>query len=96
MRFYGLDDRHLLKMPLRRFWLLNKNIDRLRAEEDHRQITLLLSAASGEHASKLMGRLEKQVGTVVEFDQGKAALTQANAERDRDGLMALKGMGRLG
>jgi hypothetical protein len=95
MRFYGLSDERLLKMPLRRFWLLNKNIDRLRAEEDLRMLSVALHAASGESAGDLSEKLMKQMGTVVEFDEAKRALTQANAERDRDGLMALKHMGRL-
>jgi len=93
MRFYGMSDQHVLSMPVKRFWLLHKNVDRLRAEEDTRILHVAIHAASGESASALADRLNKQMGVVFDVDEGKAAVT--HAERDRAGLMQLKSMGAL-
>jgi len=82
-------------MSVRKFWVLNKNIDRINAETDHRLLMVMISAASGEGAQKLSDKLQRRMGQVAIFDEAKQALTQAEAERDRAGLFELKGMGRL-
>ena len=65
MAEYGLSDTHLLQMPLRRFWLLEKNITRLQAERELRQLPILASANSGSHLKELTERLSRELGTIV-------------------------------
>lgn len=91
-----MTDRDVLAMPAPRFWLLHKNIDRIAAEADHRMLMVGLSAGSSEGATKFAQILQTRVGTIVEVDEGKARMREAQVvPRDRAGLMELKRMGRL-
>lgn len=93
MWFYGLTDLAVLAMPAPRFWLLAKNIDRLQAEEDQRQLVTMASAASDKGYKALYDRLQKQLGNIAEIDQVEQALE--HDKLDRAGLKTLAGMGRV-
>ena len=87
----------MLKLPIKHFWLLNKNIDRLAAEEDQRQLMLLVAAQSEKGHDAFVENARKTIGDVVVYDEDALAqeqIARAEAERDREGLMALKGMGK--
>jgi hypothetical protein len=49
-------------MPLKVFTLYNSNINRLRAEEDTRLLSILCSANSGESAKNVLDRLREDLG----------------------------------
>jgi hypothetical protein len=93
MQTYSLGYVETLALPAKVFWLLNKNIDRMAAESDLRLIQIGFATQSGEAAEKHIAELQKQYGRVVEIDEVAAAM---NAPRDRDGLLALKDLGRIG
>lgn len=69
------------KLPLRTFWSYNRQIDRLRAEEDQRQLRVAVATQNGEAATALIEalRLELDAPVVVEkkFDAAKFAELQA-------------------
>jgi hypothetical protein len=65
MAEYGLSDNHLLQMPLRRFWLLDKNITRLQAERELRQLPVMAATNGGDLVKVLADRLSQELGTVV-------------------------------
>lgn len=78
-------------MPIRRFWLLHKNVDRLAAEESIRTATIGASVQSGEGMQTLMAGLKTQMGKVAVIDEA----ARANSEQlDRTGLHALKAINK--
>jgi DNA recombination-dependent growth factor C len=93
MHFYAMSDREILSMPLKRFWMLSKNVDRIAAEFDYRNAIVAISAGSSEGVESLMTNLKKQMGSIVEIDEAKMALSETY---DRDGLLSLRGLGRVG
>ena len=84
MHFYGLSDRHVLDMPIRRFWLLVKNINRISAERDMRTLTVTTVAAQGndEARKSYRSQLILEMGTVVKGED----------KLDREGWAELKRM----
>lgn len=80
-------------MPIRAFWLLHKNADRLAAEDSLRTVSDLAHSTSAEGLGDYMEGLKKQIGQVAVIDEGKAALE--GAVYDRDGLLSLKDLGKL-
>ena len=92
-----MSDAQVLDMPLRRFWLLHRNIDRIAAEEGQRALHIAAMSQSGEGYSDLMEKLQERVGEVVVFDEDTTEQELKfipNAERDQEGFNALKMMGR--
>lgn len=80
-------------MRLDRFWLLHKNVDRLAAEDNYRFLRVTAAAAGGGEAiTETIKALQKEMGDVAVFDEGKRALRQAEGERDPAGLMQLKAL----
>lgn len=63
------------KLPLRTFWSFNRQIDRLRAEKDQRQMRIAAAVQNPEAAANLIEslRLELDSPVVVEkrFDEAK-------------------------
>ncbi|NIH77429.1 tetrahydromethanopterin S-methyltransferase subunit G [Ochrobactrum sp. P20RRXII] len=78
------------------FWLHNRTIDRLRAEEDLRQIQVLAAVTSKDSYDSVVERLTKFLGRTVEFDEAdKYELvidpkTGRDVTFDHEGLKALK------
>lgn len=62
-------------MPLAMFWSANKQIDRLKAESDRRQLKLVLAGAAPEGARDLDAALMEEMGSpsvvVRGFDEAK-------------------------
>jgi hypothetical protein len=81
MHFYGLDYRGLLELPVVTFWELAKNTDRIRAEEDRRQMELIQNSILGD-PKKYLEKLEKE--------QGKIFDTRTEKGFDRAGVDRLK------
>jgi Na+/phosphate symporter len=59
----------VLKLPLKTFWALNRQLDRLRAEEEQRLLRVLSSAQSAESATQLQQELRQQIGEPVEHEK---------------------------
>lgn len=80
------------------FWVLSNQIDRLRAEEDLRQIHLLVSVGSQEAYKSTTDHLQSQIGQVYVWKKespGTLVLNPDNGEEmdpafDREGLRKLK------
>jgi hypothetical protein len=77
-----MTDRHVLDMPIKRFWLMNSSIERVSAQQNIRQVMVGLSSQGGEAAQETVDRLTVEMGTVI---IGKAII-------DRQGLDDLKQM----
>ena len=72
-------------MPIKRFWLLETNIQRLQAENDSRQLRLLM-ASQGPEAKQVGEALIKEIGTVSSDLTGK---------RDKNATSKLKNLAGL-
>lgn len=53
-----------MNMPLRRFWFLSDCINRIRAEQDTRALSIALSSQSGEAAREVQNHLTIETGTI--------------------------------
>ena len=71
----------VLKLPLRTFWSFNRQVDRLRAEADQRQLRLLAAAENPEAAKQLVQDLRMELDSPVvierQFDEVKFLELQA-------------------
>jgi hypothetical protein len=72
-------------MPVKRFWLVYGNIPRLQAENDTRQLRLMM-ASQGPEAKQLSESLIKEIGTVS---------SELNPKRDKNATEKLKNLGGL-
>lgn len=83
-------------MPLKKFWFLSNQVDRIRAERDLRQIQLLASVGSVEAYKNATDYLKDQAGTIYVWEPEAPAEitldpeTGLDVEFDREGLRALK------
>ena len=68
MRFYSLG-LAVFQMPVRMFWHLNQQIDRVRADEALSDFPLYTVGMGGEHVPKIMERLQATLGKPVVADQ---------------------------
>jgi hypothetical protein len=87
LSYYSLSYDGLMAIPIKTFWLLNQNIDRIEAQKDRRSLSVAVCGQGGaEAASSLHERLVIESGEVVKlkFDPVR------DAERDQDGFNALK------
>jgi hypothetical protein len=97
MAFYSMSPRSVLDISSRMFWMLNKNIDRLSAERDMRSSAIAVQAQSGEGIKDLFEGLQKQMGSVVEFDtEAMVKRTIAKDDNNRADLKDLAHIGDLG
>lgn len=70
MRNYnGMDYWNVLKLPLRTFWMLNRSLDRLRAEEDQRQLRLVNASQDAKGAKDLTDELSREIGMPVVIEK---------------------------
>lgn len=80
-----------MKMPLRVFWLLSNNIERIQAQLDLRTMNLRLRTGmdtSGEAVNQMYEALIAETGEVVKM----SLKAQINAPRDQDGFEQLRAM----
>lgn len=81
------------KLPIKTFWLLHKNVDRMMAEDSLRLVSALAYSQSSDGFDKFVNGLRKQLGTIAEFDEGKLAIEEAVFEADA--YAELKDLGRI-
>jgi len=86
MQAYGIPHRELLALPMKTFWLLNQNIDRIFAQRDMRTLTVAVSGQSQEAAKGYRETLIAEVGVIVKFKESSVM----DAERDEQGFAELK------
>ncbi|CAB4122133.1 hypothetical protein UFOVP26_88 [uncultured Caudovirales phage] len=60
-----MTDLEVLRMPIRRFWLMNTSIERISAQTDIRRLTIAASAQSAENAQQTRDSLISEIGMVV-------------------------------
>ncbi len=75
-------------MPIRCFWELSRNINRISAQEDLRKLSISLYCQDRDASLKYRERLELEMGKIFEYS---ATHEMINAEKlDRTGLSKLK------
>ncbi|CAO3459785.1 hypothetical protein [Azospirillum argentinense] len=84
MNFYGLGYWELMDTPIAAFWLMLRNIDRLKAEADLRRLenTVMATAGAKEALTDYQKRLSAEIGLVA----------LETPKLDREGLHALKAL----
>jgi hypothetical protein len=65
MREYGMGYFDVLRLPLKTFWSLNRQVDRLRAEGEQRQLRVIGAAQDPKTAKQLGEALDTEIGTPV-------------------------------
>jgi len=82
MRHYGLSYQEVWELPLSAFWMLNRNLSRLMAEEDKRAVTKdqFVQSENYEEIKRFVDSLDLEMGPVTIVEQ----------PLDREGLNALK------
>jgi len=76
-----------MKLPIRTFWLMSDNIDRISAQGDVRALTVAVCGQGGEPATRLRESLVVEIGQVVKLREDPT-----NAARDEEGFHELKMM----
>jgi hypothetical protein len=84
MRFYGLTDEHILKMPANRFWFLYNTALRIEAQEDLRLLNIAVKTGGMEldadGIKSLVNDLSEGVGKVIEFDRSIEELARPDPD----------------
>ncbi len=78
MSFYSIPDEKLFEMPIKRFWLLSGNVDRIEAQRAIRNLTVA-NAAQGDPQG-CRDNLISELGTIY----------IGVPERDEEGIKGLK------
>ncbi len=67
MRFYSMSHESVYGLPLTTFWMLDRNISRIKAEEEQRQLRLSLVAQSGDQDTikDYMAELSSAIGNPI-------------------------------
>ncbi len=90
IRFYGLSFEEVMALPIKTFWLLEANADRLKAHEDKRQLHIAsISAMDGKRVGEISKILDIEVGQPpikTKFDPVRTAV------RDEAGVANLKAL----
>lgn len=98
MRFYHLTHKETLKLPLKTFWLLNQNVDRIMAHDEIRFVAASAASQAENGGVEHRKRLAQELGTVFKKATPKIETTNVmelpNAERDEGGVAELKMMAR--
>lgn len=89
MRFYSMPYREVMSLPIRAFWFLSSQIDRVQAAESLNSLHITASAQSNESYGDTKGQLLEVIGTPIKFDLGRIALEE---ERDEQGFQFLKNL----
>lgn len=101
MKIYSIGLDAVLALPGKTFWMLHRSIDRMDAETDQRQLlTVAHGMAGGDGFMQLMERLQKRIGSVIEFTEESIQNNTShpalqNTEFDETGFESLRGLGRL-
>lgn len=74
-------------MPVKTFWMLNQNIDRILAQRDMRALTVAVCGQSTQEATQSYRQsLILEIGTVAKLKEDP----MRDAVRDEEGFAALK------
>jgi hypothetical protein len=86
MHFYSSSYREVMNLPIKTFWMLNSNVERISAQKDMRSLTVAVCGQDGEASQSYKESLIAEVGTIVklEFDPISTAV------RDEDASTVLK------
>lgn len=76
-----------MQLPLRAFWLMSGNVDRIQAQKDVRSLTVAACAQGGEAATTCRTQLIVEVGTIVKVGM--------DVRRDADAISTLKELSLL-
>lgn len=79
----------LRKTPIRVFWTLNEQIERIRAEEDLRHFQVVNRANAGEDAKEYVDRLRSNLSNVFVVED------VVSNERDETGIQQLKMLAKV-
>lgn len=94
MKFYGYDREKTLGLKIKWFWYLNRQIDRLRAEDDIRHLRLLASVGSEEAYKQTYDGLNTSLGQISVIDEERRSINlDENGQDpafDRTGLQKLR------
>ncbi len=83
-------------MPVKTFWMLHKNVDRIAAESDMRSAMIAIKSQSGEGVQSMMTDLRQQLGQVIEIDQeAEVKAAMARDDNNRSDLADLAYIGDL-
>jgi hypothetical protein len=92
MREYSMEYPAVLRLPLRTFWSLNRQVDRLRAEAEQRLLRLHSAAEHPEAVKSLSESLVNSIGTPVlyekKFDADKFDELRKKLKKPRAGRVA--------
>ena len=96
MHEYPLDFESVLRLPIRVFWLLSNNIQRIQARNDLRLLNVYTAAQSlGNGSVELLNNVREQLiderGVVI-----KVKFDPSNAKLDRGGLETLRRLSEKG
>lgn len=89
---YGMSYREVLALPMKTFWMLNRNISRVLAEQDLRAFHLAVSTNSGEAAAALHTKLLKEFDNPYHMAVEPENEAVLDEERDEIGFAQLKSM----
>lgn len=82
----------VMRLPLRTFWLMHRNIDRIEAKRDMRAMSVSLVAQSTpDGAKQFRQELLVEAGTIVKLE-GAGEDSPLAAKRDDSGFADLKRM----
>lgn len=77
-----------MNVPIRTFWLMNSNIDRIEAQKDMRTLSVAVHSQGSDAAQQHQRQLIVELGSVVKLDTHPVR----TAVRDEEGFAALKEM----
>lgn len=86
MHFYGFDYQKVMDLPIKTFWAIDRQINRVRAEADLRAMRVSSSSMGGEGAQTLQETLLGEMGEPIRLDPIKSAI------RDKAGVEDLRRM----
>jgi len=75
-----MSDKHIMEMPVDRFWLFSGCVDRMNASEDMRRVAAQTAINSQESQDKALDSYSDVIGTIVIKDY----------ERDAESINRLK------
>lgn len=89
MRFYSMPYREVMNLPVRAFWFMSTQINRLAAEEGIQNLRVSTSAQHPDAAIELQRELNVIIGEPVRLDRAQVAL---NEKRDEEGFAFLQSL----
>ena len=76
-----MDDEHVLRMPVRRFWAMESCIGRVSAAQDFRTISVNQAQMSEEAARKVQEKLTLELGETQKIDRSAIEAPEPGAKQ---------------